>query len=192
MENELAALSNELAGAVEQAGRAVVAVNARPRFASSGVLWRPGIDRHRRAHHPPPRGNRHHPARRPHHFGHARGPRCRHRSGRAEAGRKRYARGHVRCRRNAEAGPGGAGHRPLARFRSQRHHGDHERGQRAVALLARRPDRPISAARSHAISRQFRRRRSGYRRPRAGHRHQRALAYRRTGGACLHRQPRGR
>jgi S1-C subfamily serine protease len=43
MENELAALSNELAGAVEQAGRAVVAVNARPRFASSGVLWRPGI-----------------------------------------------------------------------------------------------------------------------------------------------------
>src|SRR5579863_5080135 len=43
MENELAALSNELAGAVETAGRAVVAVNARPRFASSGVIWRPGI-----------------------------------------------------------------------------------------------------------------------------------------------------
>ena len=43
MENELVALSNELAGAVELAGRAVVAVNARPRFASSGVLWRPGI-----------------------------------------------------------------------------------------------------------------------------------------------------
>jgi S1-C subfamily serine protease len=43
MENELAALSDELAGAVEQAGRAVVAVNARPRFGSSGVLWRPGI-----------------------------------------------------------------------------------------------------------------------------------------------------
>jgi S1-C subfamily serine protease len=43
MENELAALSNELAAAVEQAGRAVVAVNARPRFASSGVLWRPGV-----------------------------------------------------------------------------------------------------------------------------------------------------
>jgi len=43
MENELVALSNELAGAVEHAGRAVVAVNARPRFASSGVLWRPGI-----------------------------------------------------------------------------------------------------------------------------------------------------
>jgi len=43
MENELAALSNELATAVEQAGRTVVAVNARPRFASSGVLWRPGI-----------------------------------------------------------------------------------------------------------------------------------------------------
>ncbi len=43
MENELVALSNELAGAVEQAGRAVVAVNARPRFASSGVVWRPGV-----------------------------------------------------------------------------------------------------------------------------------------------------
>ncbi|HUO27932.1 MAG TPA: S1C family serine protease [Bryobacteraceae bacterium] len=43
MENELAALSNELAGAVEQAGRAVVAVNARARFASSGVVWRPGV-----------------------------------------------------------------------------------------------------------------------------------------------------
>ena len=43
MENELVALSNELAGAVEQAGRAVVAVSARPRFASSGVIWRPGI-----------------------------------------------------------------------------------------------------------------------------------------------------
>jgi S1-C subfamily serine protease len=43
MENELAALSNELASAVEQAGRAVVAVNARSRFASSGVLWRPGV-----------------------------------------------------------------------------------------------------------------------------------------------------
>ena len=43
MENELAALSNELAGAVERAGRVVVAVNARPRFGSSGVLWRPGI-----------------------------------------------------------------------------------------------------------------------------------------------------
>jgi len=43
METELVALSNELAGAVEQAGRSVVAVNARPRFASSGVIWRPGI-----------------------------------------------------------------------------------------------------------------------------------------------------
>jgi S1-C subfamily serine protease len=43
MENELVSFSNELAGAVEQAGRAVVAVNARPRFASSGVLWRPGV-----------------------------------------------------------------------------------------------------------------------------------------------------
>ena len=43
MEHELVALSNELAGAAEQAGRVVVAVNARPRFASSGVLWRPGV-----------------------------------------------------------------------------------------------------------------------------------------------------
>jgi S1-C subfamily serine protease len=43
MENELVALSNELIRAVEQAGPAIVAVNARPRFASSGVLWRPGV-----------------------------------------------------------------------------------------------------------------------------------------------------
>ena len=43
MANELAALSNELAAVVEKAGHAVVAVHARPRFGSSGVLWRPGI-----------------------------------------------------------------------------------------------------------------------------------------------------
>jgi S1-C subfamily serine protease len=43
MANELAALSNELAAAVEQAGRTVVAVHARPRFSSSGVFWRPGV-----------------------------------------------------------------------------------------------------------------------------------------------------
>jgi S1-C subfamily serine protease len=43
MENELAALSQELAGAVDTAGQVVVAVNARHRFASSGVVWRPGI-----------------------------------------------------------------------------------------------------------------------------------------------------
>ncbi|MBZ5624932.1 MAG: S1C family serine protease [Acidobacteriia bacterium] len=43
MANELAAFSNELAVVVERAGRAVVAVHARPRFSSSGVIWRPGI-----------------------------------------------------------------------------------------------------------------------------------------------------
>ncbi len=43
MANELAALSGELARAVEKAGSAVVAVHARPRYASSGVFWRPGI-----------------------------------------------------------------------------------------------------------------------------------------------------
>ena len=37
------ALSNELAGAVERAGRAVVGVNARHRFSSSGVHWRQGV-----------------------------------------------------------------------------------------------------------------------------------------------------
>jgi S1-C subfamily serine protease len=42
MANELAALSNEIAAAVELAGRNVVAVHARPRFSSSGVFWRPG------------------------------------------------------------------------------------------------------------------------------------------------------
>jgi S1-C subfamily serine protease len=43
MANELAALSKEIAEAVELAGRNVVAVHARPRFASSGVFWRPGV-----------------------------------------------------------------------------------------------------------------------------------------------------
>jgi S1-C subfamily serine protease len=42
MTNELAALSQELASAVEQSARYVIAVHARPRFSSSGVFWRPG------------------------------------------------------------------------------------------------------------------------------------------------------
>lgn len=43
MANQLAALSNEFAAAVEQAGKSVVAVHARPRFSSSGVFWKPGV-----------------------------------------------------------------------------------------------------------------------------------------------------
>src|SRR5580698_8657500 len=43
MANELAALSTELAAVVERAGKSVVAVHARPRFASSGVFWRPNV-----------------------------------------------------------------------------------------------------------------------------------------------------
>jgi len=43
MTNELAALSNDLAVAVERAGKSVVAVHARPRFSSAGVIWRPGV-----------------------------------------------------------------------------------------------------------------------------------------------------
>src|SRR5205809_5935288 len=43
MANELFALSQELAGAVAQAARNVVAVHARPRFSSSGIFWRPGV-----------------------------------------------------------------------------------------------------------------------------------------------------
>src|SRR5215468_3811078 len=43
MANHLAALSQELAAAVERAGRSVVGVHARPRFGSSGVVWREGI-----------------------------------------------------------------------------------------------------------------------------------------------------
>ena len=39
----LLALSNNLADAVERAGRSVVAVNARHQLASSGVHWRPGV-----------------------------------------------------------------------------------------------------------------------------------------------------
>jgi S1-C subfamily serine protease len=43
MENTLAALSNELAGAVRRVEASVVAVHARPRFGSSGVHWQPGV-----------------------------------------------------------------------------------------------------------------------------------------------------
>ncbi len=43
MANELAALSQELAAAVEGAAKHVVAVHARPRFSSSGIFWRPGV-----------------------------------------------------------------------------------------------------------------------------------------------------
>lgn len=39
----LSALSSDLAGAVERAGRATVAIHARPRIPSSGVHWRAGI-----------------------------------------------------------------------------------------------------------------------------------------------------
>ena len=43
MENQLIALSNELAAVAERAGRGVVAVHARPRMSSSGILWRSGV-----------------------------------------------------------------------------------------------------------------------------------------------------
>lgn len=43
MANELTALSTELADVVGKVGKSVVAVDARPRFGSSGVFWRPGI-----------------------------------------------------------------------------------------------------------------------------------------------------
>lgn len=40
---DLAAFSEEIAATVERAALSVVAVHARPRFSSSGVIWRPGI-----------------------------------------------------------------------------------------------------------------------------------------------------
>src|SRR6266436_3944329 len=43
MATQLASLSNEIATAVAQAARNVVAVHARPRFSSSGIFWRPGV-----------------------------------------------------------------------------------------------------------------------------------------------------
>ena len=43
MQKSLAELSSELAGAVERAGRSVVAVNGRERRTSSGVHWDPGV-----------------------------------------------------------------------------------------------------------------------------------------------------
>lgn len=39
----LAGLSRDLANAVERAGRSVVAIHARRRIPSSGVVWRPGV-----------------------------------------------------------------------------------------------------------------------------------------------------
>src|SRR5688500_20401140 len=39
----LAALSNNLADAVEQADRSVVAIHARSRIPASGILWRKGV-----------------------------------------------------------------------------------------------------------------------------------------------------
>jgi S1-C subfamily serine protease len=41
--NTLAALSRDLADAVEHVGRSVVAIHARHRIPASGVLWRPGV-----------------------------------------------------------------------------------------------------------------------------------------------------
>jgi S1-C subfamily serine protease len=43
MATELAALSKELAAVVAGAAGKVVAIDARPRFGSSGVFWRPGV-----------------------------------------------------------------------------------------------------------------------------------------------------
>lgn len=44
MANELVAdFSESLAATVERAGKSVVAVHARPRFSSAGVIWRPGV-----------------------------------------------------------------------------------------------------------------------------------------------------
>ena len=43
MSSTLEALSNDLAGAVERAGRSVVAIHARRRIPASGILWRAGL-----------------------------------------------------------------------------------------------------------------------------------------------------
>jgi S1-C subfamily serine protease len=43
MATQLAALSNEITAAVAAAAPHVVAVHARPRLSSSGVIWRPGV-----------------------------------------------------------------------------------------------------------------------------------------------------
>ena len=43
MPNPLAALSDQIASTVAEVSKSVVAIHARPRFASSGVHWSPGI-----------------------------------------------------------------------------------------------------------------------------------------------------
>src|ERR1700759_352898 len=41
--NSLAALSEQMAEAVGRASSSIVAVDARPRVRTSGVIWRPGV-----------------------------------------------------------------------------------------------------------------------------------------------------
>lgn len=43
MSSTLLALSNDLAAAVERASSSIVAIDARPRTPSSGIVWRPGV-----------------------------------------------------------------------------------------------------------------------------------------------------
>jgi serine protease Do len=43
MSSTLESLSNDLAAAVDRAGRSVVAIHARRRIPASGILWRPGL-----------------------------------------------------------------------------------------------------------------------------------------------------
>ena len=151
MANELAALSNELAAAVEQAGRAVVAVHARPRFSSSGVFWRPGVI-----------VTAEHTIRREEEITVTLpdGVNAPATLAGSDPGTD-IAVLKVECQRlhpsPRDPLPGsrqpGAHHRALGGFRRQRHHGDRQRRQRLLADLARRTARPLHPARPHAVSR---------------------------------------
>ena len=165
MATQLAALSNEIAAAVAQAARNVVAVHARPRFSSSGVFWRPGvivtaehtIRREEEITVTLPDGTQR--------SGHAR-------RAPTPAPTSRCSKFEAATRRRASTtGAPAPGTLALTigrsrGFRPERDPRHHQRVQRRVAHLARRTPRPLPPARSHPVPRIGRRRGDQHRRAR--------------------------
>ena len=191
MANELAAFSNELAALVERAAQSVVAVHARPRFSSSGVFWRPGII-----------VTAEHTIRRDEEITVTLpdGSNVAATLVGRDAGtdiavlRVEGKSGSPVQRASADAGSRqcGAGDRPVAGFRSERHDGHHQRRQRLMADVARRSPRSLHPARPHAVSGLVRRRGGKRRWARDRHRDIGALADRGTGDSRVDHRPRGR
>ena len=166
----LAALSDDLAAAVDTVGRSVVAIHARRRIPASGVVWQPGVIV--AAHHTIQRDDEITVTL---HDGTTAaatlaGTRSVDRSRRPPPrGRRRCAR-RRRGRRRAASRPAGARARPAGhdRHRQPRHR---ERGRRRVAHLARRGDRPLHPARPQRLRRLLGRPAGRRRRPCRRHQH---------------------